>query len=277
MAHYRFYITGILLLFSCTTYSQKLIQPLNPKIKESSGLVVLKNGNFLTINDGGNKSEIFVLNKKGVLIHTCEIEDEKNVDWEDLCLDNKGNVYIADIGNNDNKRENLKILKVELEKVLSESKIKSKKFKFDYPNQKDFPPNKSELYFDAESLVFYNDKLWIFTKNRTVPFNGVSLCYSIDFEKEKIKQETSLFFPNTNWMEESITAATIFEEELFVLTYSKIYVYTISNEKLIWKRTVPLQFYNQWEAIAVSQNGIYLTHESNPISKASLYTLKYEK
>lgn len=271
---------GILFLFLCFTtfaFGQDLVCQLSPKIKESSGLVVLKNGSLITINDGGNKAEIYVLNKKGELIHTCEITDEDNVDWEDLCLDDKGNLYIADIGNNDNNRKNLKILKVELKEVLTQKKIKAKKYKFKYPNQKDFPPSKSKLYFDAEALVYYNNQLWIFTKNRTQPFNGVSLCYSLDFTNEKISQATSLFFPNSNWMEESITSATIFENQLFLLTYSKIYVFEISAGKLDWKQTLYLEFYNQWEAIAASKNTLFLTHETNPISKASLYTLKYEK
>lgn len=277
MKYSIFCIIWIITSISSLTFSQQKIFELPVQIKESSGLLTLKNGCFLTINDGGNSSEIYVLNKKGELIHTCEIEDEDNIDWEDLCLDNKGNLYIADIGNNQNKRKNLKIIKVELDKVLSKKKINSKKFKFEYPNQKDFPPSKGKLYFDAESIVYYKDKLWIFTKNRTEPFNGVSLSYSLDFEKETIKQETALFFPSSNWMEESITSATVYDEQLFLLTYSKIYVYSISNEKLSWKSTLPLAFFNQWEAISVSGNKIYLTHETNPIAKASLYILTYEK
>lgn len=266
-----------LFFFSFKGICQTLICELPKKVNETSGLIILEDGTFLTLNDGGNKAEIYHLNKKGEILNTCEIEDEKNTDWEDLCIDNNGYIYIADIGNNKNDRKKLKILKIKLEKVISKKKTKAKSISFKYPNQKQFPPKDEHLYFDAEAITYYNDKLWIFTKNRTVPFNGVSFCYSIDLKEEKIKQETNLFFPKTNWMEESITSATIYDNTIYILTYTKIYIYTIVNSKLKWIETRFLSSLNQWEAISVTKKGIFLTHETNPISQAGLYVVEDEK
>jgi hypothetical protein len=76
-------------------------------ITEASGLAASKAlpGDFWTHNDSGNKPEVYLLNNKGQLISTIELEGVKNRDWEDIAegagpIPHKQYVYVGDIGNN---------------------------------------------------------------------------------------------------------------------------------------------------------------------------------
>ncbi|MBW8684186.1 hypothetical protein [Chitinophaga rhizophila] len=76
-------------------------------ITEASGLAASKAlpGHFWTHNDSGNKPEIYLLDNKGNLTSTIQLEDVKNRDWEDIAegpgpVPQKQYLYVGDIGNN---------------------------------------------------------------------------------------------------------------------------------------------------------------------------------
>ncbi|ACU59227.1 hypothetical protein [Chitinophaga pinensis] len=76
-------------------------------IQEASGLAASRAlpGYFWTHNDSGNKPEVYLLDNKGQLISTIQLEGIKNRDWEDIAegagpIPHKQYVYVGDIGNN---------------------------------------------------------------------------------------------------------------------------------------------------------------------------------
>lgn len=76
-------------------------------IQEASGLAASRAlpGDFWTHNDSGNKPEVYLLDNKGQLISTIQLEGVKNRDWEDIAegagpIPQKQYVYVGDIGNN---------------------------------------------------------------------------------------------------------------------------------------------------------------------------------
>ena len=109
---------GILICFFISFLSvisaQKLVRigTLPESISESSGLVFYNDTLLITHNDSGDKPMLYFINLKGKLVGQVLVENATNTDWEDLCMDDKGNLYIADIGNNNNDRRDLKIYKV---------------------------------------------------------------------------------------------------------------------------------------------------------------------
>lgn len=130
-------------------------------ISESSGIEVLpKSGDYITHNDAGNKSDLYQIDPKGEIVKTFSLNVPNN-DWEDLTRDDNGNLYIADTGNNDNKRKELAIYKVAMEDLNSATAIR-----FTYENQKEFPPSKKDRNFDSEALFWHGGKLFIVTKDR---------------------------------------------------------------------------------------------------------------
>ncbi|HEA81264.1 MAG TPA: hypothetical protein ENI01_12460, partial [Maribacter sp.] len=108
--------TSILListLISCTNYGQlKVITDLPGSLDENSGLVTYGDSTVWVVEDGGNKDEIYQVSLKGKIIKSLKVKNGGNHDWEDLTKDISGNLYIADIGNNENDRKNLIIYKL---------------------------------------------------------------------------------------------------------------------------------------------------------------------
>lgn len=130
-------------------------------VGESSGIAVLpQNGLYLTHNDAGNKPYLYKVNKQGKLVETLKL-NVRNVDWEDLAQDEAGNIYIADTGNNNNRRRDLVVHKLNLDNPQQTEAIR-----FTYEDQKKFPPSKKERNFDSEALFWHDDNLYIITKDR---------------------------------------------------------------------------------------------------------------
>jgi len=91
----------------------------HPKVKsksivETSGLVFYHNRVWLH-NDSGGKAELFSRDVDGQNHQKHTIEVNKAVDWEDLSIDRKKGVfYIADTGDNREKRTNIQIITYDL-------------------------------------------------------------------------------------------------------------------------------------------------------------------
>ena len=147
------------------------------ELKEVSGLEI-GDDNIWAIQDSGNKNEVYKVSPSGKIIKSIKIGHAKNEDWEDLAMDNEGNLYIGDFGNNNNTRKNLTIYKVQ-KSELGKKEANSKKITFKYPEQRDFPPKKDSLLFDTEGFFHWKDSLYIFTKNRTRPYTGETMIYRI--------------------------------------------------------------------------------------------------
>jgi len=263
----------------------KKITDLPHKIYETSGLLLYQNKYLITHNDGGNKSEIYILNLEGKLIKTIDIESTKNYDWEDLAQDEKGNIYIGDFGNNNNNRKNLHIYKVK-HGFINKKRVEPKKITFWYDNQTKFPPKKSELNFDCEAFFYKDSSLYLLTKCRTKPFTGVSRIYQLPTKKGKYEAKLigQFQFCSTSWQFCSVTAADYDQKSntLTVLTYGKLYVVTNIKGNEFWKGDIKvynIPYIKQREAIAyISKNKWYLTDEyKKGLGGGNLYKLYLKK
>jgi len=179
-------IATFFFLTSCSNYGQLTFVTKLPKaIKENSGMVYYGNEKAWFIEDHGNDDVIYQVGFNGDLLKELRVKNAKNNDWEDLTQDPEGNIYIADIGNNNNKRKDLRIYKIPNPEIEPGDKIDAEVIHFSYPEQKKFPPKKSDLIYDAEAIFYRNDFLYIITKNRAVPFSGKALIYKIPAKKGK--------------------------------------------------------------------------------------------
>jgi hypothetical protein len=230
------------------------------------------------VNDGGNSAKLYGVSLEGEIKEELKI-DAKNHDWEDLTMDTEGNVYIADFGNNENSRTNLKVLKV-AKKELSEKKAEVEEIEFSYPNQKKFPPKKTAYYFDAESLFYWKNSLYIFTKSRVKDKYGTTYLYKIPAQKgEYIAQfigEFNAGSPKKNW----ITSAAISpdQQKMVLLTNESVWIFTNFKDDDFFSgkaSKVSLGFVSQKESICFSDNyTLFIADERDNGNGGNLYSLK---
>mgnify|MGYP000910981269 CR=1 FL=1 len=173
-------IFSFLFFISCAGQDQPIKEIAKLDFKEVSGIEMLPKSDIIwAIEDSGNKSKIYGLDKQGKAKHTITLEGAKNNDWEDITSDKEGNLYIGDFGNNDNDRKNLAIYKIDKDSLTNSKTQVSYQVSFYYLEQKDFPPKKSELLFDVEAFVEYNGNFYLFTKNRSAKFQGDFYVYKV--------------------------------------------------------------------------------------------------
>ena len=260
------------------------IANLPKSIYETSGLVLYQNKYLITHNDGGNKSEIYVLNLKGEIKKIIDIDEAKNLDWEDLTVDDVGRLYIGDFGNNLNKRRTCNIYILKKSFLEDENnRVNAKKISFIYEDQQHFPPKNEDKNFDAEAFFWMNDSLYILTKCRTKPFTGASKIYVVPDKPGKYKARLigQFNFCKINWQWCSVTSADydVKTKTLVVLTYSRMYLIRNFTGSRFWEGTIVsynLPLVKQREAICFkNKNSWYLTDEYRKgLGGGNLYELK---
>ena len=287
MKKYIFTISALAIL-SCQQDSGVLrtVYSLPKKLKEVSGITYLETSNLLyTLEDSGNANEIYGLNfENGSIEKTILIEDTENIDWEDLTKDKTGNLYIGDFGNNDNERKDLSIYKIGKESLASESAIPAYKVSFSYPEQKDFPPKKTALFFDVEGFFEYNNNFYLFTKNRSKGFDGTSFLYKVPnapgFHQAVLMGE---FKTCDNYDHCAITAATISPDasKVAVLTHDKIFLFeNFTGDDFLngTKTTIKLEHFSQKEAISfIDNNRLFIADEKSKNEEGNVYELYITK
>lgn len=142
------------------------------QVPESSGLALSgESGSFYTHGDDGNKPILYKVDDKGKLLEEIPIQT-KSQDWESITRDGSGNIYIGDVGNNNNSRQNLVIHRVRPEAPNQVAEIKLR-----YPDQKAFPPSKKERNFDCEATLWHDGQIYLFTKDRAL--ESTSKVYTV--------------------------------------------------------------------------------------------------
>lgn len=223
------FLSIISILLSCSGSSQNIpVITTKIKLKEASAVEVTKNSDLAwVIEDSGNKNVVYGLNAKGEIAHVILVENAKNVDWEDLTSDENGNLYIGDFGNNDNKRKDLCIYKLDASSLKDNTVNATSKISFYYPNQKEFPPKKSELFYDSESFFEYKGNFYIFSKNRSKGFDGTVLVYKVPNKAGNHKAEfLGQFISCGSYQKCAITSADISSDgkQIVLLSSNKIWI-----------------------------------------------------
>lgn len=231
----RIIILGVFLLWSCNPKSQnssssdvlKTEFSLPKKLKEVSGIALSPDKKIIwAIEDAGNKNMVYGLDRGGKQVADVLVENTENNDWEDITSDKNGNLYIGDFGNNDNDRQNLSIIKIDLKSENQKLTKVIQKTTFHYEGQTDFPPKKSNWLYDCEAFVEKNGYFYLFTKNRSKGFNGTFLVFKIpnkagDFEAKLIGR---LKLEGT-YDDAAITSAAInSKNQIVLLTHKNIHI-----------------------------------------------------
>ena len=220
----------LFIFISCSNYGQlEVVTDLPSSLEEISGMATYNDSTVWALEDNGNKDEIYQINFKGEILKSLQIKNGDNDDWEDMAMDQAGNLYIADIGNNANARKNLVIYKLPNPSIEPGDKIDAEQIEFNYPDQKEFPPKEDRLLYDAEALFHHENSLYIITKNRSKPFKGEAHIYSVPDTAGKYEATfVGSFIPCTDWKICQITSIDISPkgDKVVVLSYGKLFVFT---------------------------------------------------
>lgn len=253
-----------------------LIDKLPRKMEEVSGIQKMRpKGLIWMINDSGNKDRIYGVNKKGNIKEEIKVKRSKNVDWEELTKDDKGNLYIGDFGNNRNERTDLTIYKISKPDKIKEGETKASKITFYYPEQIAFPPKKTEMFYDLEAFIFLNDHFYLFTKNHSAEFDGTTLLYKIPAKKGKHEAQLITTYKTCDDAEHcKITAADISPDKskIVLLGHDRIWVLTDFKGDNLYSgnvETILLGHSSQKEGICfVDDSTLFITDEDESHTNA---------
>lgn len=281
-------LIAVIALF-CTNCKQsaqqkiEVVTALPNEIKESSACEISKASDLVwTIEDQGNENLLFGFNKNGELIRKIRITNVENNDWEDLSSDDQGNLYIGDFGNNDNERQNLAIYKINAADLNKEEVEASEIVQFYYPEQKDFPPKKKDKVFDVESFLVFNNKFYLFTKNRSSDFDGTTSIYRVENNSQtKLPaKKLSEFVTCDNFNHCAVTSAAISpdKKKVALLSSDKVWIFTDFKGDDFFSgnaKTIELENFTQKEGLCFETNeSVLITDEAEKKGESFLYRLK---
>ncbi|WP_119792501.1 SdiA-regulated domain-containing protein [Flavobacterium anhuiense] len=263
-----FLVICSIVLLACQKQSGsdlKELYSLPKKLKEVSGITYFPETKTLyTLEDSGNKNAIYAIDSNGKLTKTITISNATNVDWEDITKDKAGNIYIGDFGNNDNERRDLCIYKVAKNQLNNEVAKTEYKISFSYPEQKEFPPKKKEMFYDVEGFFEQGGYFYLFTKNRSKGFDGTAFIYKIKNAAGTQKAvRIGEFKTCNNYNHCVLTSATISPDgkKVALLSHDKVLLFKNFKGDLFHKGTqteISLNHFSQKEAIVFKDNNTLL-------------------
>ncbi|WP_205504096.1 hypothetical protein [Rufibacter psychrotolerans] len=236
-------------------------------VVESSGLELADAPHtYWTHNDAGNAPVLYQINEQGKLLKEVTVPNASNTDWEDLTKDNAGYLYIGDMGNNSNKRKDLKIYKVALK-----GGVKTQEIKFTYEDLPAGKIAKEDRNFDCEAFFWHGGKLYLISKDRGASRYAKLYALPDDAGTHTARLVTKKELPGM------VTSADLSPDgrRLAVLTYGKLYLFPVSKGSTQFLAQQPqvldLPQSGQVEAVLFKDNRhLLITNEEGTLFKYTL-------
>jgi len=237
------------------------------RLSESSGLAIYK-GILYTHNDGGNPNEVYALDTNAKLLQTYTIQNASNLDWEAMQITHAGDIVVGDIGNNGNSRQNLRFYWVKDFFNAGSNTLTADTISFSYTGQTAFPPSSSNLHYDAEAFIVFKDSLYIFTKNRSNPYNGYSYMHGLPLQKgtHQTVLLDSIYTGGGPKEFDWITDACLDSNTLWLLSHGfMLRMDSFNQNRLTQPKKIGLSLFGQKEAVAYAKPHLWITDEKNVV------------
>ncbi|MGB2128468.1 MAG: hypothetical protein ACPHXR_03225 [Flavicella sp.] len=289
-----FYFFGLFLFLSCSKEKESsslpisvtgpleltLVAPLEDTLSESSGLLAFGE-ELLSHNDSGNANTLYSVNPNTAKItNTFAIDNIVNTDWEDLAQD-ANHIYVADIGNNNGTRKDLKIYKIAKEQVMADATQDKEiaTISFSYELQDSFIPAPFQTNFDAEALVAMQGDLYVFTKNwgnqktdvHKIPSNSGT------YEAKHLGTiEVAGFITGADYDAENNSLVLIGYnlQSPFLIIMDAVNLQDLANSNFErYELQVPATYSRQLEAVCFFESYLYFTSEQSSDGASGLFRL----
>ena len=246
------------------------------KLEEASGLVasITNPGYLWTLNDGGNPSEIFLLDNEGDIKLTCKLKNIDNRDWEDIAIardpkDSLVYLYVGDIGDNDAKYGFKYIYRLEEPLFEKNDKISINEFETLIIKLPDAIRDMEAMAIDHATGDLY------MVSKREQNVNVYLLDYNSIFKSDTLVPTIVGTIPYFNTVAIDISFDS---KEILLKTYDEVYYWkkpdTVSIAQTLSSWPVRLDYKKEPQGESIAWNldgsGFYTLSESNH-SRARLY------
>jgi hypothetical protein len=244
------------------------------QVKESSGLAAGSNGKtYYTHNDSGDSARFFSFDLTGNVTGEYTVTNARNVDWEEMAAASMGGkpyLFLADIGDNGQRRESVQIYRVPEPKTPGGIKA-DRIFDFSYP---DGPHNAEAILVDGK-----RQKFQIITKISSTPALVFEGTLARD-GKQTLKKLGELEVGGFIKQSKLVTGSAVSPDRKFVAirTYLAGYEFPYAGHEQDWFKQkptdIPLAVEIQGEAITYARDGSSLLTSSEmapcPIHRVSI-------
>jgi hypothetical protein len=240
-------------------------------VPECSGFAASRQypGLFWTLSDSGNPATLVAIRTDGSVVKPqragadyvgVKITGVKNTDWEAVTSDEKGRILIADMGNNDSSRKNLRLLVFPEPNPMRDTSAIPQIIPVRYRDQTDFT-KQGHRHYDCESIFTWRGSIYVFTKRWSDTWTVLYRLQINSGGKEGVFVPVASF--NARGL---VTDAAISPDgcRLVVLTYHNLWLFklpaknsdnnsTSSNPISGTAYYYPIQFpMDKWQAEAIS-------------------------
>lgn len=198
-----------------------------PAREEVSGII--KDPRFDEVlwvhGDSGTKNKIFPINFKGELLPNkdsegLELEGVENKDWEDISIDENGNLYIADVGNNCSCRKDQSIIVLNNPLTTTPYSDDYIIYNISYEKPDGFLYKFLNYSMDVEALFLKKGAIYVITKRYNGNSTKLFKLENLDMNKDnefKLVQEIDF--------DDEVTGADYAFGKLAVLTYKSLWIF----------------------------------------------------
>jgi hypothetical protein len=208
---------------------KQLAEIKNDKLDELSGLAASVNnpGLLWTLNDSGNKSEVYLVDDQLNIKLTCKLEGAKNRDWEDIAVGpgpepGKTYVYVGDVGDNMKAFQHKRIFRFEEPVLGNDNAIKIS--------------NVDRIVFELEGDKKDSEAIMINPKNKNLYIISKEKAPSFLYElKYPYSTTDSLVAKKVVPIAVSIVCGADFAKtgrEMLIKNYNNVYYWKIKDDSI---------------------------------------------